>query len=104
MKEFVSVLITIVVLALFVIFGAVAGAWMIQLYWGWYLTPLFGIAALTFKQYIGISMMLSVLAYRFQAFSGDEDNDSKKVKRLMLAISTYIVLLATGWFIQATLL
>jgi phosphate/sulfate permease len=57
--------------------SAIINGWVLSILWGWFITPVFGIPAISVGQAIGLAMVVSYLTYQHI----EQDSDKDKTER-----------------------
>lgn len=76
--------------ALFLVLGisSILNGWVLSILWGWFISPVFGIPAITVGQAIGLAMVVSYLTYQHT-----ENNASKKDEKTSYYVGLIVALL-----------
>lgn len=71
----------------------------IDLFWDWFIAPVFGLQGLWFSQAVGLSMVVALL--KTKVIKKDEDSDSDlDVERITKAFTLQAILLLIGYVVS----
>lgn len=77
---------------------SVVNGFILSTMWGWFIVPLFGLPALNIPAAIGISMVVSLFAYR----RPEKNKDMKEAwADLATAIAGRFIVLFAGWVLKS---
>ena len=79
------------------VISTIANGFALSVLWGWFISPVFGLPALTIVQAIGLSMVVSYLTYQYIRDSGEKKTLTKSIlTELVMAILRPALVLGLG--------
>ena len=82
------------------IFGGMVllNGFVFQTLWAWFIVPIFGLAALTVLQAVGVGLVVSFLTHQSDVQYKDLEEDS--TKRLVVLVLRPLMILGVAWIVQ----
>ena len=92
---------TLVIVAL--IGGIVVQGFTLSILWGWFVTPIFGLPALTIAQAYGIALVFhAIRGYKEPAQTDKDPNGSNATLKLMVILVAHpAMLIGLGWIVKS---